>query len=168
MEKVAKFQTKLKTPEAGVVNFGIPAEDISNLIREGISFTDVREKFKRMEEKAQKLLDKKDDLHSLSPGIDDFDVEGLETRIRKGVIDEVKKAEAIVSQFLKDSTPVSTAATAGADRTGGGTGSSNTKKEAMQLPRFSGEEKGGQAFLKYPIWSKNWMSQITDYEENTE
>ena len=35
----------------------------------------------------------------------------------------------------------------------------------MQLLRFSGEEKGGQAFLKYPIWSKNWKSQITDYEE---
>ena len=35
----------------------------------------------------------------------------------------------------------------------------------MQLPRFSGEEKGGQAFLKYPIWSKNWKSQITDYKK---
>ena len=82
-------------------------------------------------------------------------------QVRKVVIDEVKKARVIVSQFLKDSTPVSTAAV----RTGGGTSSSNTKKEAMQLPRFSGEEKGGQAFLKYPIWSKRWKSQITDYED---
>ena len=37
MEKVAKFQTKLETLEAGIVNFRRPWEDVSNLIREGIS-----------------------------------------------------------------------------------------------------------------------------------
>ena len=39
------------------------------------------------------------------------------------------------------------------------------KKEAVQLPKFCGDEKAGQAFLKYPIWLKNWKSHITDYEE---
>ena len=97
MEKVVKFQTKLETLEAGIVNFWSPAEVVSNIIRERISFTDVREKFKRIEEMAQKLSDKKDALHSVSPGINDFDVEGLKKRIRKVVIDEVKEAGAIVS-----------------------------------------------------------------------
>ena len=45
MEKVAKFQTKLEILEACIVNFGSSAEDVSNLIKEEISFTDVREKF---------------------------------------------------------------------------------------------------------------------------
>ena len=48
------------------------------------------------------------------------DIEGLKTRIRKVVIDKLKKAEAIVSQFLKDSSLAWTAATAKADRTKGG------------------------------------------------
>ena len=110
-------------------------------------------------------MDKMDDLRSIRSGINDFDTEELETRFRKVVIDEVNKARIFVSQFLKDSTPASTAATAEASRTGGGTCSSNTKMKAMQFPRFSGEEKGSQAFLKYPIWSKNLKSQINDYKE---
>ena len=71
-----------------------------------------------------------------------------------------------LSHFLKDLSPSSTTAAAKATRTSGGGGhSSNTKREAVQLPKFSGDEKAGQAFLKYPIWLENWKSQILEYEE---
>ena len=69
---------------------------------------------------APKIFHKKDDLHTISLGINDFDAEGLKTRFRMTVIDKVKKAKVIVSQFLKDSSP--TAATAEAARTSGGGG----------------------------------------------
>ena len=67
------------------------------------------------------------------------------------VIDEVKKARVIVSQFLTDSSQNTTAAKA-VTTGGGGSHSSNTKREAVQLPNFSGHEKAGQALLKYPFW----------------
>ena len=34
------------------------------------------------------------------------------------------------------------------------------KREAVQLLKFSGNEKGGQAFLKYHIWLEDWNLQI--------
>ena len=34
MERVAKFKTKQKILEASIVNFGSPAEDVTNLIKE--------------------------------------------------------------------------------------------------------------------------------------
>ena len=152
MDKVAKFQTKLTMLEARIVNFESPSEDVSTLIKEGISSINVRAYIKRIKEMAQKPISRKDDLHSISSGINNFDAEELETRFRKVAIDEVNKARVIVPQFLKDSTPASTAATAKAVRTGGGAShSSNIKMEAFQLPKFSGDERGGQAFLKYPI-----------------
>ena len=48
IEKVAKFQKKLETLEAGIVNFRILAEDISNRIRDRISFNDARVEIKRV------------------------------------------------------------------------------------------------------------------------
>ena len=35
------------------------------------------------------------------------------------------------------------------------------------LPKFFGEKKSRQPFLKYPIWLKNWQSHIVDYEEKS-
>ena len=126
MEKVAKFQTKLKVLEASILNFGSPAEDVSNLIKEGISSTDVRADIKKIKEMAKKLIDKKDDLCSISSGIKYFDAGELKMRFRKVVIDEVKKARVIFSPFLKDSCPNATSAEA--VMTCGGTSHSNTKR----------------------------------------
>ena len=72
-----------------------------------------------IEEMAQKLIDRKDDLCSNHSGIIDFDFERLETRIRKEAIEEVVKAKVIALQFLKDAYHVSHATTARATRTGG-------------------------------------------------
>ena len=99
---------------------------------------------------AQKLIDRKEDLFPYGSSVVDFDVKALETIMMKEVIDETKKAKNIALKFLKEANPVP-GATVRATGTGGGT----TKKEAVQLSRFLSDEKGGQAFLKYPIWLKN-------------
>ena len=54
IERMAKFKTKQKILEASIMNFGTPAENITNLIKEGISSTDVRAESNRFEEIAQK------------------------------------------------------------------------------------------------------------------
>ena len=73
-EKVARVQTKLETLEAGLTNFGSPAEEISNLIKDGISVNDVRAEIRRIEETAQELADMKDATLSAGSGVV-FDVE---------------------------------------------------------------------------------------------
>ena len=76
MEKLTKFKTKQEILEASIVNFGSPAEDVTNLIKEWILSTNVRAESKRIEVMAPKLFNKKDDLHTISLGINDFDAEG--------------------------------------------------------------------------------------------
>ena len=90
IKRMAKFKTKQKILKASIMNFGTPAENITNLIKEGISSTDVRAESNRFEEMAKKLFHKKDDIHSISSGINDFDAEGFKTRLRMTVIDKVK------------------------------------------------------------------------------
>ena len=70
----------------------------------------------------------------------------------------------MILQFLKDSGHLPTA-TVRAAGTSKGSSSSNTKKEAVQLPQFCGDEEAGQAFLKYPILLKNQNLQILDYKK---
>ena len=113
---------------------------------------------------APKLFNKKDDLHTISLGINYFDAEGLKTRFRMTVIDKVKKARVIVSQFLKDSSP--TAATAKTVWTGGGVShSSNIKREAVQLPKFSGDK---MLFLNILFGSKIGNLKFWNMRKNTE
>ena len=38
-----------------------------------------------------------------------------------------------------------------------------TRKETIMLPAFSENEV--TAYLTYPMWRKQWMSHIADYEE---
>ena len=40
---------------------------------------------------------------------------------------------------------------------------STTKKETVMLPTFSGDKV--TAYLRYPVWRKQWMPHIMDYEE---
>ena len=48
---------------------------------------------------------------------------------------------------------------------GGSSGSSSsTKKEAVKLPRFQGDEKM-MPFLKFPIWLSQWNTLIEEYDE---
>ena len=39
---------------------------------------------------------------------------------------------------------------------------STTKRETVMLPHFSGDEKS--AYLKYPVWKKQWDNHILEYE----
>jgi len=45
----------------------------------------------------------------------------------------------------------------------GGRPFSTTKRETVMLPHFSGDER--TAYLKYPIWKKQWDTHIQEYED---
>ena len=113
----------------------------------------MRTEIKRIEETAQRIIDRKNDLISSGSYSTDFDPEGLETRMTKEVLDETNKAQGIDLQFPKDSNP--TAATAKTVWNGGGVShSSIIKREAVQLPKFSGDKMAGHAFLNILFGSK--------------
>ena len=48
-----------------------------------------------------------------------------------------------------------------------GGGKTQTRKELVTLPKFTGDEKMGQPFLTYPIWLTDWKSHIVDYEDKS-
>ena len=75
-----------------IVNFRSPAENVSKLINEGISFIDMRTDIERIEETMQRLIEKKNNLIFSSSLLTDLDLEGFKTKIRKEVIEEEKKA----------------------------------------------------------------------------
>ena len=91
-QKAEKFRCDLTSLEGRITSLGSPEENISKLIVEEISFADLRIMIKRMEDTTQKLHEKKKDLVSRSMSVVDFNLDELETRIRKEVLDEVEKA----------------------------------------------------------------------------
>ncbi len=81
------------------------------------------------------------------------------TDIRKKFVDEAEKVyldfHKDIIQELKDIIPTS-----------GGSGRNySTKKEAVKLPTFAGDEMSSPSpFLSFPIWFKQWEAMIPDYD----
>ena len=84
------------------------------------------------------------------------------TAVQKKFVDDAEKSyldfHAAVVKDLKDPTPPTSG--------GSVTKDSSTKKEAVKLPRFVGDEKSFPSpFLTFPVWLKQWKSMIVDYSE---
>ena len=82
------------------------------------------------------------------------------TQIRDKFVNDAEKAflefHSAVAKDIKDSP------------TSGGSSvpDKSTKKEAVRLPKFVGEENSSPSpFLTFPVWLKQWKSMITDYDE---
>ena len=78
------------------------------------------------------------------------------------VVEEMDRCKTIGLEYLKD---MPSEVTTDAGPSGSGSprvGYSSTKRETVMLPHFSGEEK--TAYLKYPVWKKQWDEHITEYE----
>ena len=77
--------------------------------------------------------------------------------INKSFVDDVEdpfvQFRNHIVDLLKDSSSTS----------GGKLSNSSTKRELIKLPKFQGDEKGSP-YVNFPIWKKQWDSQIDDYE----
>ena len=137
-----KRAVKLRVFESNIINFGSPAERIPKYITNGISIFNLRTEIRKIVERAQRLIEKRNKLILSSSSFTNFNLERLGIKIRGQVIEDIEKAEAIALKYLKD-LGVTTAKAVG---TGGGAShSNNTKKEAIKLPNFASSEEVGQA-----------------------
>ena len=146
--------------KAGIESYGSPATNLSQLSNEKtISCADMRVELGKIEATLSKLMEEKAKLISLDPTAD---IAAVSEQFNARVVDEVARCKKIALEYVKDD--VITAASA-VDTGGGGerrSSFSTTKRETVMLPQFSGEEK--TAFLQYPIWKKQWLSHISEYE----
>ena len=164
VEKVARvakrseYDAKMASLQSNIRSFGEPSKVIGELCEEGnISFADMRQEIQNVEIGLGKLVEQKRKLIEVDPT---RDAEDLEHTFNAKVVKEVQVAKKLAMVYVKDEDSTSTATLGGGGSARGGY--SSTKKEAVKLPKFSGDEK--TAFLKYPIWKKQWESQITEYE----
>ena len=152
----AKFQL-------GVESFGTPSVLIAQLSSEKtVSSSDMRLELGKIEAQFESL---KVDLMNLSSS---SDLTAILEQYNNSVVTEVDKCKKIAFQYMKDlPVPTATAVPFTSD-SGSVDGSSSrpystTKRETVMLPHFSGDEKS--AYLKYPVWRKQWDEHIQEYEE---
>ena len=117
-----------------------------------ISFADMRAELVKIEAQYEKLSAERAEVESKFPSAD---VTELATKFSELVGEGFSKCKEIGLTYLQ--TDVVADGTTSRSRAV----ASTTKKETVMLPKFSGDEK--TAYLKYPIWRKQWISHIDDY-----
>ena len=165
LESIEKYVEAKARLEQGIVSFGTPSKIISDLSSANeISLTDMRSEIEKIEVSFNKI---KSDLIYLDSSMDHTELLG---RYQSKVVDEYEKCKLIGLKYMKDgdsSSTVGSRASRSSSVSGDGLSSarpySTTKRETVMLPHFSGDEK--TAYLKYPIWKKQWDTHIQEYED---
>ena len=158
-EKTRQVNAFITAFKSKVSAFGKPSVTFTQLVADEVSFADMRSELAKIELMYKNLVEDKAKALGMNPSGDPTkDNEDFKTT----VTEELERAKGIALRYLKDA-PTPTVAPTIVDPTGRGGGFSSTKKEAITLPKFSGDEK--TAFLKYPIWRDLWNKLIVEYEE---
>ena len=162
-EKAESAKNRLKL---GIENFGDPSKLISQLSSEKkISMEDMRKELEKIEASFDKI---KDDIMLLDSS---QDLTELLDQYNSKVVAVVDNCKLMAFDYMKNtSSPTlstgvdgsETAAGSGSSSGSSGSAYSTTKRETVMLPHFSGDER--TAFLRYPIWKKQWDMHITEYE----
>ena len=122
-------------------------------LEKSISFADLRTELGKIEAQYESVTAEKAEVESKFPSAD---VTELTTKLEL-VVEEFGKCKEIGLTYLKADV------NAGETTSRSSCAASTTKKETVMLPSFSGDEE--TAYLKYPVWRKQWASHIMDYEE---
>ena len=146
--------------QIGIQNFGSPSTLLAQISAEkSISFADMRLELDKVEKSFETV---KDDMMHIDPS-DDHGV--LLAEYTTKVVEEVDKCKKFAFQYLKDIPPPTLTTGGGAASPRGESESrpfSTTKRETVMLPHFSGDER--TAYLKFPVWKKQWSEHIEEYE----
>ena len=161
--KEREYDVALAVFKTNITGFGKPSTHLTRLSEEKtISFEDMRQEVAKLESSYEKLVGEKVVLINLNPAAD-LSAEMEQFNIL--VVQEVERCKSIGLAYVKDAPPVTTTTAATISPGGGSTRASTfstTKRETVMLPQFSGDEKS--AFLQYPVWKKQWLSHISEYE----
>ena len=157
--KFAVAQGKLKS---GMTKFQKPSEVIIEWCSEkSIGFSDLREELAKIETEYAKLNEEHAAVIAMKPMAD---LSELAKEFESLVEDEYARCKKVGFTYLQaDVPPVQASSPANESRNF--SSYSNTKKETVKLPKFSGEES--TAYKSYPIWRKQWDSHIMDYDEKS-
>ena len=138
-----------------------PSELITKWCSEkSIGFSDLRKELAKVEAEYTELKQKHASVVEMNPTA--ADLSELAKEFKSMVVDEYSRCEEVGFAYLQaDVPPVQTSSSANEPRSS--SSNSNTKKETVKLPKFSGEEK--TAYLQYPVWKKQWSCHIIEYEE---
>lgn len=161
--KEREYDVALAVFKTNITGFGKPSTHLTRLSEEKtISFEDMRQEVAKLELSYEKLVGEKVVLINLNPAAD-LSAEMEQFNIL--VVQEVEQCKSTGLAYVKDAPPVTTTTAATISPGGGSTRASTfstTKRETVMLPQFSGDEKS--AFLQYPVWKKQWLSHISEYE----
>ncbi len=159
--KFAAAQGKLKSNMTQFQN-DKPSELITKWCSEkSIGFSDLRKKLAEVKAEYAELKQQHASVVEMNPTAD---LTELAREFKSLVVEEYSRCEEVGFAYLQaDVPPVQTPSFANEPRII--SSSSNTKKETVKLPKFSGDEK--TAYKLYPIWRKQWDSHIMDYEEKS-
>ena len=126
-----------------------------------IGFSDLRKKLAKVEAEYAELKQQHASVVEMNPTAD---LRELDREFKSLVMEEYSRCEEVGFAYLQADVPqVQTSSSASEPRIS--SSSSNTKKETVKLPKFSGDEK--TAYKLYPVWRKQWDSHIMDYEEKS-
>ena len=139
--------------------FGTPSIRIQQLVDEKVRVEDLKREFSALSVACGELSQERNRIIGLDPAA--ITPEN-NTKFRKDVLDELDKCNTIVLQYFKTVPPTCHAPTPTTTTTTSSYSSGNTKREAVKLPKFAGDEKF--AFLKYPVWRQQWDSHVAEYE----
>ena len=139
-----------------------PSDLISKWCSEkSIGFSDLRKKLAKVEAEYAELKQQHASVVEMNPTAD---LRELDREFKSLVMEEYSRCEEVGFAYLQADVPqVQTSSSASEPRIS--SSSSNTKKETVKLPKFSGDEK--TAYKLYPVWRKQWDSHIMDYEEKS-
>ena len=160
--KTAKFDAELASLEADIKSFGGRADMIRELSEGGeVSVVDMRLEVTKIEDGMEKLMEQKRNILKIDPT---RDIGAVVAKIDGEIVADVQEAKKVAMKYVKEKEIVPPAPTAVSGRGGGGGGGlSSTKKEQVNLPKFSGNEK--TAYHEYPVWKKQWDLLIAEYPD---
>ena len=150
-ENQNKFESAKVELELAVEAFNRMVLGVQEVVSEASS-SDKRIESQKIEKEFNNIKKQLVGLSTIDPS---KDVSDLKTRFIEEVEEPFSNSQKWFLKELKDA-PLSSVAS----------GSTNTtKKEAVKLPSFEGDEKGStSSFLSYPVWRKKWDVLIKSYE----
>ena len=148
-EQDVKFLVSKKELESAIDAFKRSTTNLRDSLEEA-GDSDKRREWQKVESEFSELKIKLSQIIAIDPEQDISDLD-------KKLVDEAESVYASTQKWIVDESRDISLNTSGGSRT------SATKKEAVTLPSFQGDEKTSP-FLNFPIWKHKWDTLIVEYE----
>ena len=150
-EQDVKFLASKKELESAIDAFKRSTLSVKNSLEEA-GDSDKRREWQKVEKEFSELKVKFSQIIAIDPEKDISDLD-------KKLVEDAETVYASTQKWIFDESKDLSVSL----NTSGGSRHSATKKEAVTLPTFQGDEKSSP-FLNFPIWKHKWDTLIVEYE----